>query len=45
MLYTQGTAVLGDTSFDVTYKDGTTEIVYVYMILNTSAVMLRQMVI
>lgn len=45
MLYTQGAAVLGDTSFDVTYKDGATEIVYVYMILNTSAVMLRQMVI
>jgi hypothetical protein len=45
MLYTQGAAVLGDTSFDVTYKDGATEIVYVYVILNTSAVMLRQMVI
>jgi hypothetical protein len=45
MLYTQGAAVLGDTSFDVTYKDGATEIVYVHMILNTSAVMLRQMVI
>jgi hypothetical protein len=45
MLYTQGAAILGDTSFDVTYKDGATEIVYVYMILNTSAVMLRQMVI
>jgi hypothetical protein len=45
MLYTQGAAILGDTSFDVTYRDGATEIVYVYMILNTSSVMLRQMVI
>jgi hypothetical protein len=45
MLYTQGAAVLGDTAFDVTYRDGATEIVYVYVVLNTSAVMLRQMAI
>lgn len=45
MTYTQGAAVLGDTAFDVTYRDGATEIVYAYMILNTSAVMLRQMVV
>jgi hypothetical protein len=45
MTYTQGAALLGDTSFDVTYKDGATEITYVYMVLNTSTVMLRQMVI
>jgi hypothetical protein len=45
MLYTQGAAVLGDTAFDVTYTDGATQIVYVYVILNTSSVMLRQMVI
>lgn len=45
MTYTQGTAVVGDTSFDVAYKDGSIEIVYIYMILNTSAVMLRQMVV
>lgn len=45
MTYTQGAAVLGDTAFDVTYKDGATEITYVYMVLNTSAVMLRQMVV
>jgi hypothetical protein len=45
MTYTQGAAVLGDTAFDVTYRDGATEIDYVYMILNTSTVMLRQMVI
>lgn len=45
MPYTQGTAVLGDTAFDVTFHDGATDIVFIYMILNTSAVMLRQMVI
>jgi hypothetical protein len=43
--YTQGAAVLGDTAFDVTYKDGATEIDYVYFLLNTSTVLLRQMVI
>jgi hypothetical protein len=45
MLYPNGAAVLGDTSFDVTYKDGATEIDYIHMVLNTSNVMLRQMVI
>lgn len=45
MLYPQGAAVLGDTSFDVIYKDGATEIYYVYMLLNTSQIMLRQAVI
>lgn len=45
MLYPNSTAVLGDTAFDVTYTDGATKITYMYMILNTSAVMLRQMVI
>lgn len=45
MTYTQGAAVLGDTAFDVTYFDGATKITYVYMILNTSNVMLRQMII
>ena len=45
MTYTQGAAVLGDTAFDVTYRDGATEVVYVYVVLNTSAVMLRQMVV
>jgi hypothetical protein len=43
--YTQGAAVLGDTAFDVTYKDGATEIDYMYFLLNTSTVLLRQMVI
>ena len=45
MLYTQGAAVVGETSFDITYFDGATSITYMYMLLNTSTVMLRQMVI
>ena len=45
MTYTQGAAIAGDTSFDVHYTDGSTEIDYVYMVLNTSTVMLRAMVI
>jgi hypothetical protein len=45
MTYTQGSAIAGDTSFDVHYTDGATEIDYVYMVLNTSTVMLRAMVI
>ena len=44
-LYPQGAAVIGDTAFDVVYKDGATEIYYVYFLLNTSQVLLRQMVI
>jgi len=42
MLYPQGTAVVGDTAFDVTYVDGATEVEFIYMLLNTSSVMLRQ---
>ena len=45
MTYTQGAAIAGDTSFDVYYSDGATEIDYVYMVLNTSTVMLRAMII
>jgi len=45
MTYTQGAAIAGDTAFDVTYRDGATEITYAYMLLNTSTVLLRQMVI
>jgi len=45
MLYSQGTALVGDTAFDVVYKDGATDIFYVYMLLNTSNILLRQMVI
>jgi hypothetical protein len=45
MLYPQGAAILGDTAFDVMYRDGSTDILYVYMLLNTSTILLRQMVI
>jgi hypothetical protein len=45
MTYTQGAAVVGDTTFDVTYTDGATKLVYIYKILNTSQVMLRQLVV
>lgn len=45
MLYPQGAALVGDTAFDVIYEDGATDIFYVYMLLNTSNVLLRQMVI
>lgn len=45
MTYPQGSAVVGDTAFDVSYIDGATRIDYMYMGLNTSSVMLRQMVI
>ena len=45
MLYPNGAAVLGDTAFNVVYRDGATTINYAYMLLNTSTIMLRQMVI
>jgi hypothetical protein len=41
----QGVAIAGDTAFDATYYDGATEISYVYMLMNTSTLMYRQMVI
>jgi hypothetical protein len=41
----QGAAVVGDTAFDATYYDGETQIHYVYMLLNTSTLMYRQMII
>lgn len=44
-LYPQGAAIVGDTAFDVIYEDGATDIYYVYMLLNTSNILLRQMVI
>ena len=45
MLYPQGTAIVGDTAFDVIYKDGATEIYYVYMALNSITIQLRQQVV
>ena len=41
----QGAAIVGDTAFDVEYQDGATIIIYVYMLMNTSTLMFRQMVI
>ena len=41
----QGAAIVGDTCFDATYYDGATEIHYVYILLNTSTLMYRQMII
>jgi hypothetical protein len=41
----QGAALLGDTAWDVRFIDGATEVAYVYMILNTSSIVLRCMVI
>jgi hypothetical protein len=45
MLYPNATAAVGDTAWDVSYVDGATEIKYIHMLLNTSTVQLRQMVI
>ena len=45
MLYPQGGSVVGDTAFDVVYKDGATEIYYVHMVLNSLNIHLRQQVI
>lgn len=45
MTYPQSTAVVGDTCFDATYKDGATEIDYIYLQLNSLTIVLRQMVI
>ena len=41
----QGAVLVGDTAFDATYYDDLTEIHYVYMLMNTSTIMYRQMVI
>jgi hypothetical protein len=45
MIYPQGAAIVGDTCFDVEFIDGATSVPFIYIILNTSTVMLRQMVI
>jgi hypothetical protein len=41
----QGAALLGDTAWDVEYKDGATVITYLYILGNTSQQVLRSMVI
>ena len=45
IIYPQGAAIVGDTMFDISYHDGTTDIPYIYILLNTSTILLRQMVI
>jgi hypothetical protein len=45
MLYPQGAAIAGDTAFDVIYRDGATDLFYVYMLQNSATVLLRQMVV
>lgn len=45
MPVTQGAAVTGDTAFDVFYKDGSTVIRYIYILLNSSNLMYRMMII
>lgn len=42
--YTQGTAILGDTMFDVTFNDGDTSLIWIYQLLNTSSIMTRMLV-
>ena len=41
----QGGAIVGDTAFDVVYKDGATSIPYLHMLMNTSNIHARMMVI
>lgn len=43
--FTPGTAIVGNTAYSVTYRDGATEIDYICNLLNTSAENLRMMVI
>lgn len=43
--YPQGSAVVGDTAFDYTYKDGATEITFVYIGLNSTQTLLRTIII
>lgn len=43
--YPSGGARVGDCMFDVTYKDGATKILYIYNLVNNSAIMARCMVI
>lgn len=45
MLYPNSTAIVGDTAFGVSYFDGATRIDYAYMLLNSSTILLRQMVV
>ena len=44
-LYPQGAAAIGDTCFDASYTDSTTTVTWLYLILNTSQVMLRMLLV
>ena len=44
-LYPNGAALVGDTAFNVIYTDGATKLRYLYMILSTSNILLRQLII
>lgn len=44
-LYPNSTAIVGNTAWEVIYTDGATTINYIYFMLNTSGVLVRQMVI
>lgn len=45
LLYPQSTAIVGNTAFDVVFRDGSSEIVYIHMLLNSLSINLRMMVI
>jgi hypothetical protein len=45
LIFPQGAAIIGDTMFDATYRDGATEIDYIYLLPNTLQATFRQMVI
>ena len=44
-LYPQGATLIGDTCFDASYTDGATTVTWLYLVLNTSQVMLRMLLI
>jgi hypothetical protein len=45
LIYPQGFGVVGDTAFDYSYVDGTTKLTWIYVILNSSTVMMRCLII
>lgn len=45
LLYPNSTALNGNTAWEVVYTDGATKIYYIYMLLNSLTVTVRQMVI
>lgn len=45
LIMPQGSAVLGDTAFDYSYKDGATTLTWIYVILNSTSTMMRCLII